>query len=326
MYFLHPVDNLQDEKTLLIEKALGPENIDEIFAKSKEYRERESESQSPSYYILVEAHDETAITTRLLEAPPTASPTTFIEKREHIHESRPNTVIDERRTIIAEDIQTKPLSEAPRSVREWDGISRDRSISPKSSVSRRSHSRNRERDVYIERDRKTIIHEHSPARTHRSRRSRSHAAKSRRSSSGDSATIIRERKTVIEERSPSPARTHRTHRSRRSRGTSFSGTEIIERRKVVEEDIGYGDESNSIHVGPLALVVDRSKDRTDREIEEEIKRLQRERRDLHRERIYEREDRVLMEPSARGEVIIERRGEEVVEVRKDRKGRMSLVV
>lgn len=43
MYSLKIATNiLQDEKTILIEKALGPENIDEVFAKSKEYRERES--------------------------------------------------------------------------------------------------------------------------------------------------------------------------------------------------------------------------------------------------------------------------------------------
>lgn len=43
MYIIGIATNvLQDEKTILIEKALGPENIDEVFAKSKEYRERES--------------------------------------------------------------------------------------------------------------------------------------------------------------------------------------------------------------------------------------------------------------------------------------------
>lgn len=33
----------QDERTIIIQKALGPDNIDEIFTKSKEYREREGE-------------------------------------------------------------------------------------------------------------------------------------------------------------------------------------------------------------------------------------------------------------------------------------------
>lgn len=259
--------------------------------------------------FMAEADGLEAVTTRLIEGPP-ASGTTVIEERrsETEHISRPGTVIDEHRSEFAEEVRTKPLSEAPRSVREWDGLSKIRSISPKSSVS------------------------------HRSRRSHSHADRSRRSTSSSSSTeVFEEKKTIIEERSSSPARTHRSHRSHRSRGTSFSGTEIIERKKIIEEDVGIADESNSVAFGPLALVEQASRERTDEEIKRDIRRLERERRDLRRERSrgaevvrIERGRRdsspLLLEPAARGEIIIERRGDELVEVRKDRRGKMSLVV
>ena len=91
-----------------------------------------------------------------------------------------------------------------------------------------------------------------------------------------------------------------------------------------------------MHVGPLALVVDRKPSRSDRDIKDEIRRLERERKEIRRERRYEREggiggeivkvERVRERSSSpRGEVVVERRGEEIVEVKKDRRGRMSLV-
>ena len=91
---------------------------------------------------------------------------------------------------------------------------------------------------------------------------------------------------------------------------------MVDRKEFVE--IEDRDESNSIHAGPLALVVPERRRKTDREIKEQIRALEEERRVLRVER-GSRESR---------ELIIERDRpvEEVVEVRKDRKGRMSLVV
>ena len=106
---------------------------------------------------------------------------------------------------------------------------------------------------------------------------------------------------------------------------------IIERRVTRGEEF---EDSNSVHVGPLALVVDRKPQRNERDIKDEIRRLEAERRDLRRERRYEREGGEIVKiervrersPSPRGEVVIERRGDEVLEVKKDRRGRMSLIV
>ncbi|EXJ80634.1 hypothetical protein A1O3_06918 [Capronia epimyces CBS 606.96] len=249
----------EDERTIVIEKALGPDNIDEVFAKSKEYRERE------------------VSTTRLIEAPPTSR-------------SRQGEVVIERTEKI-EETKTVPLTEAPRSVREWDGLS-VRSPSPKSH---RSHSRRRSR---------------------------------RRSSPGLVKETVVEKKEVVRE--VSPARTHRSSTTRR-RGSSVSDETIIERKITREADY---EESNSVHLGPLALVVDRKPPRSDRDIKEEIRHLEAERKALRRERKYERDggteivkiERVReRSPSPRGEVIIERRGDEILEVKKDRRGRMSLI-
>jgi hypothetical protein len=123
-------------------------------------------------------------------------------------------------------------------------------------------------------------------------------------------------KTEIEEiRKVSPSRTVRTSRSRRR-----SSPVVIERREVVEEEIR--DESDSFHAGPLAIVApDRSRSKMDREIKEEIRRLEAERRYLRDERRTHRRIR----EGGETELIIEREPTEVIEVRKDRKGRMSLV-
>jgi len=224
-----------------------------------------------------------AITTRLIEAPP-AEPLPTIRAPS----VRGDLVIEKTEKI--EEIKTVPISEAPRSVREWDGLT-VRDLSPKSH---RSRSR------------------------HRSRR---------RSSSVVKETVI-EKKEVVRE--VSPARTHRSGATRR-RGSSASSETIIERKITREAEF---DDSNSVHVGPLALVVDRRGSRNDRDIKEEIRILEAERRALRRERKYEREgdteivkiERVRdVSPPPRGEIIIERRGDEILEIKKDRRGRMSLV-
>jgi hypothetical protein len=154
----------------------------------------------------------------------------------------------------------------------------------------------------------------SPKRRSRSR----HPSRSRRDDSPTEKVI--EKRTIIRE--VSPARSSRSHR----RHSSVPRTEIIERREIIEEnDIG---ESNSIHAGPLALVVDRHP-KTDRDIKEEIRALEAERRALRSERVEIRRpsSRYVVEEDR--EIVIARPTqvvEEVVEVRKDKKGRMSLVV
>jgi hypothetical protein len=192
----------------------------------------------------------------------------------------------EIRETRIEEITTLPLEEAPRSVREWDALS-VRSDA-KSRRSHRSHS----------------THSRHTRKSSHSRRSRSSSSSSSRSGTET------ERKTTIIERRPS------------------RGEEIIERRKTIYEEDGI-DESNSVHVGPLALVVDRRKSRSDRDIKEEIRRLERERRSLREERrdrdVVKVERLRERSPSRNRAIIIEERGDEVVEVRKDRRGNMALV-
>lgn len=188
--------------------------------------------------------------------------------------------------MVEERVSHLSMSEAPRSVREWDTLKvKERSPSP--AASHRSH--------------KTHLSSHHSSR----HRSHSHVTRSRRSPSPTAVEEIIEKREI---REVSPSRTH--HSRRRS-----SPREVIERREIVE-DIG---ESDSFHAGPLALVVPERRHKTDAQINEEIRALERERRLLRAERI----ERV--RPVER-EVIIEREGPEFIEVKKDRKGRMSLVV
>jgi hypothetical protein len=273
----------------LIEKALGPENIDQVFTMSKDYFARESKSTTADSGL---AGDTVltieATTTRLIEAPP--SEPVIVPPPASVKEVIIEKEIDE--------IKTVPLSEAPRSVREWDALS-----------------------------------VRSGAKSHRSR-------SRRRSRRGSSPEVVKEeiyeKKEKIIERGGSPARTHRSHRTRdiSPSGTSRSGSEvIIEKTKIIREEDDFED-SNSVHVGPLALVVDRHPERKERDIKEEIRRLEAERRALRRERRYEREGGELIKverirersPSPVGEIIVaDRRGDEILEVRKDKRGRMSLV-
>ena len=218
-------------------------------------------------------------------AEPRAETTTYVFEREKEKPSKAETIIEERVSHV-------PMSEAPRSVREWDTLKVE-------EVDRFS-----KRSVSPAPTRKTSKSHHS----HHTR-SRSHVTKSRRSSSPSDIDEIIEKRTEIREISPS--RTLRTSRSRRR----SSPVEVVERREIVE-DIG---ESNSVHAGPLALVVGNRK--SDREIEYEIRQLERERRALRAER--HTHDRIR---TGEREVIIERESPDVIEVKKDKKGRMSLVV
>ena len=224
---------------------------------------------------------ELATTVRLIEAPP-APP--------------------EIREEIIEKVETLNIVDAPRSVREWDHLSVRLPSPARSSKSHRSH------------------------RSHSRRPSRS-----RRGSSPEKAEkIIDVHSDVVTVREVSPSRTaksHRSHKSRKSRrsrssssssSSSDSRTRIVERREVLEID---QDESNSLHVGPLALVVqpnrERRKSRVDRDVQEQIRDLEDERRRLERER----KDREVVKVR-RGTIV--REVDEEVEVRK-KKGKLILV-
>ena len=101
---------------------------------------------------------------------------------------------------------------------------------------------------------------------------------------------------------------------------------------MVEDDV---DESNPISVGPLALVLDRKPKSSDREVREEIRALEVERSALRRERVevrrpsrYVEEDTeiVVASPARERRVIVadNTETEEIIEIKKDKKGRMSL--
>ena len=253
---------------------------------SKEYFARESKSFGFTGDTVLTVQ---ATTTRLLEAP---------------HETEIIREVKEVREV--DNISHKSLSEAPRSVREWDALSVQGPGTARSRSrhrSRRGSSPDRARETIIEK--KIVREEVSPARTHRT-----------------------------SNRDVSPARTHRSGRHTVRSASSRSGSDdetIIEKTKIIREEDEF-DESNSVHVGPLALVVDRHPSRSDRDIKEEIRRLERERRELRRDRRYEREGEVIKVErvrerslSPRGEVIVERRGDEILEVKKDKRGRLALV-
>lgn len=201
------------------------------------------------------------------------------------------------REVFDERITTMPIQNAPPSVQNWDNL---RSPSP-AGRSRRSKSRRGsspggrvvEKELIIERE----VREVSPSRTAKSGRKSRKSAKSRT----------------------------------RSASSSSSDSETIVERKIIESD--DFEESGSVHLGPLALVRDRRKSRSDRDIKEEIRALESERARLRKERRHDDDDVEIVKvervrersPSrSRGEIVLVDR-DEVVEVRKDRRGRMSLV-
>lgn len=133
-------------------------------------------------------------------------------------------------------------------------------------------------------------------------------------------------KTTFERRGLSPGRSHIGHGRSRSVGPA---PVIIDTHGPVE----IVDRSNQIPVGPLVLVGDRrSKD--DRAIRAEIKALEAEREALKAEQKaqleFERADRIrrgdLVVYEERDIVRMEREPDGGVEIRRDKKGRMSIVV
>lgn len=256
---------------------------------------------------MVEADENKAITTRLIEAPAPLPPPPA-------------------------SVRTQTISEAPRSVREWDNMAAlERSPSPGSSVSqstRKSHRRARSQASRRSKSVHESIHEdihRDRGSVHESYHKDIHRDISRSPSPARTATTRRSRK--------SRARSRATSRSRRSRSRS-SDTTIIEKKIVRTDDV---EESGTVDLNfPLAIAKVENRTRTDADIREEIRRLERERRDIRRDTEVIRYDRrsrvdtspigILREPSPRGEVIIENGRDEVVAVRKDKRGRMSLVV
>ena len=215
--------------------------------------------------------------------------------------------------------------DAPRSVREWNNTAAlERSPSPGSSISqstRKSHKPRRAKSQASRRSKS--IHEsiHEDAVIDRGSFHESYHKDVRRDVS----------------RSPSPARTARSRKSRarsRRRSRSVSSDTIIE-RKIIRNEVN--EESGTVDLNfPLAIARVENRSRTDADIQDEIRRLERERREIRHDTDvirYDRRSRVdlspvgrLREPSPRGEVIIENGRDEVVAVRKDKRGRMSLVV
>jgi hypothetical protein len=149
--------------------------------------------------------------------------------------------------------------------------------------------------------------------------------------------IIQDTK-IVENRSPSPARSHYSHgplivnESRPREESTF-----IERRKETE----YVERSDEIPVGPLALAItsDRSRSKDERAIRAEIKALEAEKEALRAERKASKEvrraERIRREGRESGDLVLyeermevkrEREPEGGVRIEKDRKGRMSISV
>ena len=107
---------------------------------------------------------------------------------------------------------------------------------------------------------------------------------------------------------------HSRHRRARSHSAAGTKREIF----LTEER----DESATIRAGIGALVIPERQRRGSRNIQREIKALEAEKRLLQ----LEREENDLRGEGRSGEIIIARERNDTVEVRKDKKGRMSLVV
>lgn len=261
---------------------------------------------------------------------------------------------DKNKAVTTRTVVPPPqtMYEAPRSVREWDPPIA-RSPSPGSSISQSTKKSKSTRRA------KSVVSSRSSRRPESFHESIHEDVRRDRGSVHESF-----HKDIIRDisRSPSPPRRQRRRKSRarsrarRSRSSSFSDDSTIVERKVVRRSDDY-DESGTVDLNfPLAIAKVEGRGRTDADIQDEIRRLERERREIRRERDTEviryeparrervervalepvRRERVsraelepvgmLREPSPRGEVIIENGRDEVVAVRKDKRGRMSLIV
>lgn len=138
---------------------------------------------------------------------------------------------------------------------------------------------------------------------------------------------VREWDAMSSKRSPSPTPTRRSSRSHhhhhshshhasRSRARSLSSAST-RRELIIEEDRG---ESATVHGGVGALIVPHRERRASRNIKQEIRALEAERKALKLERDADR-----LRGESREEIIITRDRPDTVEIKKDRRGKMSLV-
>ena len=217
-------------------------------------------------------------TTYVIEAPPAPPP-------------EPEPEIVERRTTeiiinAPEGTTHQPLSEAPRSVREWDVLSS------------KSH--------------KTEKRSPSPsAKSHRTtRRSPSPSAKSHRTARRSPSPSAKSHRTERRGSSPS-AKSHKSLSTHHSRHRSVSSVSTHRNIDIIKEDM---DDSATIR-GPLELIVpERRKD--ERNFQAEIRALEAEKRALKLEREIEKERR----RSGRY------RDEELLVIERDRKPRDEIII
>jgi hypothetical protein len=247
---------------------------------------------------------------------------------------RANDVSDRKQTFEYKEEITAPA--VPENEREE--IIRTEWINPPTVVGTRSEHRGR-RDSSPSGTSVTTRHL-SPARTARSRHTSRHTSHSRHHSQPP-PEFFEERKTVIEERSPSYAPGPPPPPPMAPPPPAF-----YEERKTVIEERGSPSShyrSPSSHGG--ALIVQEKEYRSDRDIQQEISRLEAERRALRLEReaedrrnmavrIRERSDEEYQlveyrEPNRELLEIVESRERSpprnIVRVEKDRKGKMALV-
>ena len=150
-------------------------------------------------------------------------------------------------------------------------------------------------------------------------------AKSERRDSSPSGKSMKSTKTSKSKKShkshsthKSQHRSHRSHRSHhKSKASSSSSSSSSSSGSDSEETERGG--SNTMHNGPLALVIPQRGRRKSQSISAEIKALEAEKRALKYEREHQSHSH-----HREGEIIIERE-RDVVKVEKDKKGRLSLV-
>jgi hypothetical protein len=119
-------------------------------------------------------------------------------------------------------------------------------------------------------------------------------------------------------RAPSPSA--KSHKSRARSASSVS----VERVEIIRAE--EREESATVHGGPFALIHQPSSRRDERSIKAEIRALEAEKKALKYEREMEKE-RQRAERYRDGEILIvkDKKDMEIVEIKKDKKGRLSLV-
>ncbi|KAI9821238.1 MAG: hypothetical protein M1827_003973 [Pycnora praestabilis] len=265
----------EEEETIVILKALGKEQIDEVISLSKEMKETGGESR----------------TTYLIEAPPPPEPQIIqipapTPQPQYIQVPAPPPPppeLVERRTEIV--MSPPPPPEIPASVRNWDMMSHHTERRESSPSGHESHH-------------STHRSEHESRRGSRSEHESRHGSRSERGRSEHGGKS--EHGSVHESR----------HSTRRASST---------KREYIERD-----ESDSI-AGPLSLIMpERRAPKSEQAIKAEIRALEAEKKALKYEREVEKEQRKAQR-FREVEYVETREPEGVVEIKKDRKGRLSMV-